>query len=255
MLGGKLDTNNFAVKTIESINAAPVKPEFVVVTGDLTHHGRIEEMRVARSILDGLTMPYFALPGGHDDVKIFWEVFGDLPYLKRNGDVCYTIEDFGVRLVALETTSAQMSAAPQLGPARLEWLRGKLSEAPNRPTVLAMHHPPFQCRIPVAVYIEDPEVKWAEELKQIISSSTAVKLIVSGHVHRSIQSRWASTLVSVAPATCVQSDPRFDDFASVASRDKRTVSLTLEPPGYQFHWWNGTEFATFTMFTQAFKRI
>ena len=84
-------------------------------------------MRVARSILDGLTMPYFALPGGHDDVKIFWEVFGDLPYLKRNGDVCYTIEDFGVRLVALETTSALMSAAPQLGPARLEWLRGKLS--------------------------------------------------------------------------------------------------------------------------------
>lgn len=47
-----------------AIHAA--KPEFLVVTGDLTHRARRGQFRAARGFLEGLGLPFVAFPGNHD---------------------------------------------------------------------------------------------------------------------------------------------------------------------------------------------
>jgi 3',5'-cyclic AMP phosphodiesterase CpdA len=252
-LGGRVDTNRLAELAVESVNSAAYKPEFVVVTGDLTHQGKPAQMQVARRILDGLSSPYFVLPGAHDDTEVFWQVFGDLPYLKDGGEARYCVDEFDVRLIAVDTTRGK-GAPPDFGDGRGAWLREQLASAPQRPTVIAMHHPPFQCRIPVATYVKDQQVSWANGLKGIVADFPNVKLILCGHVHRSIQTLWAGAMVSVCPATCVQAEPKFGDLGEAVT-DRRATSLVLEPPAYQVHWWDGLNFATFTLPTESFERI
>lgn len=253
-LGGRVNTNALAKKAVESLNLRVPGLRFVVVTGDITHHGRLDQMHMARRILDGLSVPYFVIPGAHDETMVFREVFGDLPYMTDHEDVRYCIDEFPVRLIAVDTTRGK-GVPPEFGTERLAWLTKTLSNAPSRPTLIAMHHPPFQCRIAVPVYLNDPSVTWAKALKESVSEFANVKLVICGHVHRSIQTLWAGSLLSVGPATCVQAEPRFDDFTPVSPTGKRAASLILEPPSYQLHWWDGSDFSTFTIFVEEFPKI
>ena len=63
------------------------------------------------------------------------------------------------------------------------------------------------------------------------SSNTApqVERVLCGHLHRSIQSRWAGTVASTAPSTAHQ--------VVLDVREDAALGFTLEPPGYALHLW------------------
>ena len=50
---------------VAAVNSRPAL-EFVVVAGDITEKGRLTEFVEAKKILDGLKVPYYAVPGNHD---------------------------------------------------------------------------------------------------------------------------------------------------------------------------------------------
>ena len=54
----------------------------------------------------------------------------------------YAVEDYPVRLVALDSVSAG-DRKGAFRSQRLAWLDASLSREPQRPTILFMHHPPF----------------------------------------------------------------------------------------------------------------
>ena len=69
------------------------KLDMVVFLGDISHDGAESQVRSARALLAGLTVPWLALPGNHDGEAIrsgqFDQVFrGNVPgFYRRQGDV------------------------------------------------------------------------------------------------------------------------------------------------------------------------
>jgi len=244
-----LDTNALAERAVNRINTLDPAPDFVVVTGDLTHNGGDDETRHARAILDALKPPYLALPGGHDDLSVFNSVFGDAfsnsDAWARDG-ACKDLED--LRIVFINSLGD--GEGPSFSAERARALNAMLCERPNAPTIVCMHHPPFQCRIPVSTYIDDPDASWALRLGDTLAAHDQVRLVLCGHVHRSMVTAWRGANVIVAPSTCVQVDPNFNDFHANADRSKRNFQLIAEDPSFMLHYWSGEDFISYVLPTR-----
>src|SRR5829696_9248997 len=55
---------------------------FVVLTGDITELGKDEELKLAKRILDSLSVPYYIIPGNHDTG---WSESGGLSFTRVFG--------------------------------------------------------------------------------------------------------------------------------------------------------------------------
>lgn len=129
-------------KTVAAINAAPHMPDFVVLTGDLTHttkdtEERRRRMREVRDILGTLKVNrQFYLPGEHDAARdrgaAFREFFGPLHQ---------AFDHKGLHFIALDNASDPQGL---LGDAQLAWLAADLKgRDPAQPIVVLAHRPLF----------------------------------------------------------------------------------------------------------------
>ena len=86
------------------LNGLTPRPDVVLATGDLVERGEPEEYARLRAILDGLAMPLYVIPGNHDARGPLARAFGDRGYLPQDGGFLhYTVEDWPVRLIGLDT--------------------------------------------------------------------------------------------------------------------------------------------------------
>src|SRR5215469_5163219 len=142
LLYGRVDTAQFLARAVAEINRLDPLPDVVVVTGDLVDHGIPAEYEHLRALLAPLRMPLFVIPGNHDAREPLRQAFGADGYLPAEGFLQFAIEDFPVRLVALDTLLPGDNRRVLCGE-RLGWLEATLVAAHKRPTLLLMHHPPF----------------------------------------------------------------------------------------------------------------
>ena len=228
---GRVDTAAFLARAVASVIALPQAPAAVVVTGDLTDYGRADEYAHLRTLLAPLPCPVYLLPGNHDDRDMLRRAFPEHAWLRQSGDAFlqYAVDLGGLRLVVLDTS---VTKAPQgeLEAAHLEWLAAALGEASATPTIVAMHHPPFATF--VGHMDEIGLQRGARELAAVIARHPQVERIVCGHLHRSIQTRFAGTIAMTAPSTAHAVTL---DFAADAP-----VEFAMEPPGYLVHAWSET---------------
>src|SRR5262249_38011394 len=82
---------------VSNLPALATPPDAVVLTGDLTDHGRPSEYALLRKELERLPMPVHPLPGNHDDVAALLEAFPDLPGAN------YEVTVAGVRLLCCDS--------------------------------------------------------------------------------------------------------------------------------------------------------
>jgi len=121
--------------------------------------------------------------------------------------------------------------------ARAAWLDGVLRAAPDRPTLVAMHHPPFA----TGIWWMDAlgiETRDRARLEEVLRAHPHVRQVISGHVHRAISRGWGSTVLTVCPSTAHQ-------VGLSLGRDAPAL-LSLEPPALQLHQWTGDGFVTNT---------
>ena len=229
--GGRLsyrvvDTEGMLARCIAHLLALPQRPDAVLFTGDLTDFGKPEEYDNLARLLAPLTMPFFLMPGNHDDPATMRAKFPSHAYMRqRPGKLDYVVDQFAVRIVALDSTIPRQSGG-QLTTAQLEWLDQTLRAEPTKPTLVALHHPPFWTgighmdKIPLA----DPAA-----LEAVIARHPQVERVVAGHLHRSIVKRFGGTVASSSPSPAHQVALDLDDEA--ASR------FVMEPPAFQLHLW------------------
>src|SRR5207237_9481603 len=117
-------------------------PDVTGITGDLVDRGEPAEYDHLRHLLAPLRMPVYIIPGNHDAREPLRAAFGADGYLSGDGFIQYAIEDYPLRLVALDTLVAGKHHG-ELCAERLDWLDHALAAAPDRPTIVMMHHPPF----------------------------------------------------------------------------------------------------------------
>jgi 3',5'-cyclic-AMP phosphodiesterase len=225
LLFKRIDTPSYLEQAVAHINALDPSPDLVLATGDLVEAGKPDEYAHLRRILAPLSMPVYLIPGNHDAREALREAFADHAYLPRSGFIQYAIEGLAVRLIALDTLAPGRTDGVMCAE-RLDWLEARLGES-DRPTILFMHHPPFECGIDPFDHSRLNE--GGERLADIVRRHPHVERVMCGHVHRPIQVRWAGTMGSIAPSTAHQ--------ATLDFHEKAPYSLMMEPPGVAIHLW------------------
>lgn len=230
---GRVDTAGHLARAVAHINALRPAPDLVLMTGDLVDGGKPEEYAHLRALLAPFAMPVYVIPGNHDAREALRDGFADHRYLPRDGFLQYVVEKGPLRLVALDTLTPGVPHGELCG-RRLDWLEARLAES-DRPTILFMHHPPFECGI--MAFDQTRLNLGAERLAAIVQRHPNVERILCGHVHRPIQVRWAGTIAAVAPSTAHQ--------ATLDLSPDAPLMYSMEPPAVALHQWRpGTGLVT-----------
>jgi Icc protein len=220
-----LDTNAALAVAVRQVNALDPLPDLVVLTGDLVDEGDPAEYVAARTILAELKPRLLMIPGNHDERSAFRAGFPDHAYLPPAGPLHYQDTAGTVRVIALDVTVPGLHHG-DVTEASATWLDSVLAEDPNRPTIVMMHQPPITTGIP---YLDKYNCRNGDRLAAVISRFPAVERILCGHVHRSMQMRFAGTLLCTAPSTGTAIALRPVPDAAPAS--------FVEPPGFLLHHW------------------
>ena len=194
--GNVLDASSYLKKVVKHCNDFYPKIDLVIVTGDLTDAGNIEEYEEFNKIMADLNIPWLVIPGNHDNKYILMEYFDKHEYLPRNEKFCnYVINKYPFVLIGLDTTVLGQSHG-EFCKERLNWLEKNLDRFSNKPAFLFMHHPPFVTGIEG---MDNQNFKNSSKFFEILKSFPHVKHIACGHVHRAIETVIEGIGISVAP--------------------------------------------------------
>jgi Icc protein len=140
-----VDTAAYLAEAIQGVNALRPLPEYVVVTGDLVNTGNAAEYKHFVSIMTALRVPYFATAGNHDERAAFRAGLPPAAYGGASGArVDFVVDDYPVRLIALEANTVRPWVGAVIDREQLDWLETTLATGRERPTLLAVHQPPFR---------------------------------------------------------------------------------------------------------------
>ena len=184
--------------TIADINALDPAPDVIVHTGDIVHNGRRDEYAQAVAILARARVPVYVLAGNKDDRANLREAFSGRGYLPPGRDfIDYAIEDYPVRLIALDTLSSHGNKGDFCAE-RIRRLIDLIDAETTKPIAVFAHHPPFEVMVgPDRINFETPEIM--SRLRRALQHSGRVVAVFSGHVHRAAEGHVGSIPAIVAP--------------------------------------------------------
>jgi Icc protein len=175
-----VDTAAVLERALHAIEDAALAPDALVLTGDLTEHGRPAQYRRLRAIVEPVAQrlgaPLVFAAGNHDDRAAFREHLLGRPGSAEPLDDVVRVGD--LRIVVLDST---VPGHPHgaLRPEQLDRLRAELTEPAPAGTVLALHHPPLPSAAPLAAAI--PLLRREDLAAAIVG--TDVRLVLAGHTH------------------------------------------------------------------------
>ncbi|HEX4172297.1 MAG TPA: phosphodiesterase [Acetobacteraceae bacterium] len=237
------ETNMFTERAFRAVARLAPRPDVVVITGDLTECGLDQEYANFSHLLRRfLPMPAFVIPGNHDRRSNLRAALKHLPGVTSDPDyVQYTVDDYPVRLVMLDTL-VPSAGHGELRPEQLDFLDRSLAAAPDKPTIVAMHHPPFMCGI---AHMDRINLRNAAAFAAIIERHRQVERIICGHHHRPIVARVGYAIASIAPSVAHQVQMTLDPHDSGA--------FIFEPPAFQLHRWTDQDgVVTHTVYVEDF---
>ncbi|APF33072.1 phosphodiesterase [Microbacterium paludicola] len=190
-------------RALDAIEAAALRPDGIVFTGDLVdlgERGAYAELRdLVEPFAERLETRVFWVMGNHDDRAGFRETLWRESGTAEAADRVDEID--GLRLITLDT-SVPGAHHGEVRPAQLAWLREVLSTPAPLGSILAMHHPPVPSVLPLAASVE---LRDQRSLAAVLAGSD-VRAIIAGHLHYSTFATFAGIPVSVASSTCYAQD-------------------------------------------------
>ncbi len=178
---------------------APLQPEILICTGDLTEDGQPAAWREVVATFTELGIPWYWVPGNHDRLR-------KAPQSVGLGDW---------RLFLLDSTDPQSRQGEgAIGRSQLRWLQRALAQMAEPWALLAWHHHPIGFAGNLA-WLNDIALTDAETVLAGLATFPQVKGLMFGHGHRAIAEEWGPIPVWGCPATGYQ------------------VSLPSDPPSWQ----------------------
>ena len=186
-VGFNKPANPNAIGTLEEaigkVKALPVKPAFMIHTGDISHLSKPEEFDDADRVIGEARLDVHYVPGEHDfldeEQKLYRERYGR----GTKGAGWYSFDANGVHFVGLvNVVDLKAGGLGNLGTDQLAWLENDLrSRSASTPMVVFAHIP---------LWIVYPQWGWgtddgarALELLKRFGSVT----VLNGHIHQVMQ--------------------------------------------------------------------
>ena len=215
----------------------PNRPDLLLLTGDLTEHGDAASYTRLTEALDGFPVPVWPIPGNHDERMAFAAAFPQVVLTDHFAH--YAIDAGDLRILMLDTVEPGRHGGA-FCEARAAWLSAELCGHRDRPTVIAMHHPPFAAGID---WMDpDPGAPWIARFAKATRGYDQIQAVLCGHLHRPIVARLNNAPLAVCPSS-----------APALALDLRSVDpdqpdgralIANEPPAYALHRWDGRTFVT-----------
>jgi len=190
-------------EAIRAIEAGGIRPDAIVVTGDLADLGEPEAYAALRALVEPFAerigTRVLWVMGNHDERSAFRAGLYDEASDTRPVDRVDELD--GLRVVTLDT-SVPGHHHGELREDQLAWLAGVLATPAPLGTIVAMHHPPVPSVLPLAASVE---LRDQRRLAAVLRG-TDVRAIIAGHLHYSTFATFAGIPVSVASSTCYAQD-------------------------------------------------
>lgn len=208
LVSGRIDTAAGLRTAVDHLLSRSPRPDAVVATGDLVNDGRCEQYEHLLELLRPLRdagLPLHVLPGNHDDRDELRSRFGELPGpTAADGRLDQLIDEHvashGIRLVALDTTVPGEHGGRVTGD-QMAWLDDVLARAPDLPTIVFQHHPPFVTGID---WMDERAFEGAGIEAATFARHENVLGVLCGHLHRLIVAPFGRTVASCWPSTGAQ---------------------------------------------------
>lgn len=144
--------------------------DFIIVSGDITATGTLQELSKAKSILDKLKKPYYIIPGNHDTK---WSESGCTDFIKLWGNDRFTFEYKNYLFVGLHQGPRMRMADGHFAPENLRWFDSlfKTKSDSIKQLIFITHYP-----------LDESIANWYEMTDRLKSLNT--KLVLCGHGHQ-----------------------------------------------------------------------
>ncbi|AIW14989.1 3',5'-cyclic-AMP phosphodiesterase [Vibrio tubiashii] len=207
-----VDGSLLSVNTLDSFNAvvAAIVEEnqsfdAVISTGDISQDHTAESYQRFERGIAPLKNTCFWLPGNHDFKPSMSSV---LPSTQIK-QVEHVLLGEHWQMVLLDS---QVVGVPhgRLSDQQLALLEDKLSQYPERNTLVLLHHHPI---LVGSRWLDQHTLKDAHHFWEVVEKHSNVKAVLCGHVHQDMNVLHQGVRVMATPSTCVQFKPNSDDFA------------------------------------------
>lgn len=176
-------------RVIQTINALPHKPDFVIHTGDVVFDPDTKAYEHAAFIMQGLSVPVYYACGNHDSAQ---QINHHLVMAKReslltsNDSVCYNFEIKGYRFITLSLKPSKKFAHGGVVPDAQIGILKRLLATSAEPLTIFLHFPLLPVGSP---WIDrDMLTENGEEIHALLADNHAkIKGVFFGHIHQSMQ--------------------------------------------------------------------
>lgn len=195
---------------LDDIQARYPSADALLHTGDLAQEAIPVTYQRYLTKIKHLGLPFFQVPGNHDDVAHF-------PFYQSQ-NTAHAI-DFDSWSLVLLNSAVPHQVDGWVNEEQLAQLDQLLTARPNQHVIIACHHHPFAMQ---SHWIDQHKLKNTQALTDVLARHNNVKVVLFGHVHQESWHQWQHIEFFSTPSTCVQFKPKSDDFA-----------LDDEAPGYR----------------------
>ena len=198
----------------------------ILLTGDLVNEERSDEYEILADAIANPPAPLFVMPGNHDERRRMRIALPRHTYLPLDGDLSFVIDQFPVRIVCLDQVVPGQTYG-ELTQARAHWLHQALKRARHKPTIVALHHPPFATH---DLLFDKIGLHHSDRFRSVIAKHKQVQRVICGHHHRVVIGQIAHAPVIVAPSTSWV-------YGLAAHNGQKIAPKTTEEPGWMLHMW------------------
>lgn len=173
-------------EAVALIGAMPVKPAFIIHTGDVTHLSTPEQFDDADKILSEAGVPMFHVPGEHDMLdegqgKAFLDRYGK-PQMAK-GDGWYSFDHSGVHFVGLvNVKELKGGGMGHFGADQIAWLKADLAGRPDSQPIVVFTHVPMWTVYADWGWGTDDAAEALGYLRRFGSVT-----VLNGHIHQALQ--------------------------------------------------------------------
>jgi 3',5'-cyclic AMP phosphodiesterase CpdA len=184
-------------EAIGRIKALPMKPSFMIHTGDITHLSKVAEFDDADKIISQAKLDVHYVPGEHDiideEVKLYRERYGR----GSKGDGWYSFDAGGVHFVGLvNVKNLKAGGMGSLGDDQIMWLADDLKGRTASTPVVLFAHVPLWVVYETWGWGTDDGARALDMLKGFGSVT-----VLNGHIHQVMQKVEGNVVFHTARST------------------------------------------------------